>query len=117
MTKQEADEIFDSKGEDTLNKLLDYILIEQDYNKATEFIMQVVGCDEIIAKAMVLETIPTNTEQRPVQPPNQVTCPFCQSNNIHKISGTERAVSIVGLGIFSKKINKSFKCKNCGGTF
>lgn len=48
MTKQEADKIFDSKGEETLNELLDYILIEQDYNKATEFIMQVVGCDEIM---------------------------------------------------------------------
>lgn len=48
---------------------------------------------------------------------NTPHCPFCQSTNIHKISGTERAASIVGLGIFSKKINKSFKCKNCGGTF
>lgn len=44
-------------------------------------------------------------------------CPFCNSTNVHKISGTERAVSVIGLGLFSKKINKSFKCKNCGGTF
>ena len=44
-------------------------------------------------------------------------CPHCKSTNIAKISGTERAVSIIGLGIFSKKINKSFKCKDCGYTW
>lgn len=44
-------------------------------------------------------------------------CPHCQSTNIAKISGTERAMSVIGLGILSKKINKSFKCKNCGYTW
>ena len=43
MTKQEANDIFDSKGEDALDKLLDYILVEQNYNKATKFIMETVG--------------------------------------------------------------------------
>ena len=44
-------------------------------------------------------------------------CPHCQSTNISKISGAERAMSVIGLGILSKKINKSFKCKNCGYTW
>lgn len=44
-------------------------------------------------------------------------CPFCNSTDIKKITGTERAVSVIGLGLLSKKINKSFKCKKCGGTF
>lgn len=48
---------------------------------------------------------------------NVPKCPHCQSTNIAKISGTERAASIIGLGIFSKKINKSFKCKDCGYTW
>lgn len=48
---------------------------------------------------------------------NQVKCPFCQSTNVKKIGAGERAVSVIGLGLLSKKINKSFKCKNCGGTF
>lgn len=48
---------------------------------------------------------------------SQVTCPYCKSNNVRKISGTERAVSVIGLGLFSKKINKSFMCENCKGTF
>lgn len=44
-------------------------------------------------------------------------CPTCGSTNIKKITGTERAASVIGLGLLSKKINKSFKCKSCGGTF
>ncbi len=48
---------------------------------------------------------------------NKPHCPYCNSTNIKKISGTERFTSIAMLGIFSKKINKSFKCIKCGGTF
>lgn len=44
-------------------------------------------------------------------------CPTCHSKNIKRISGLERGASIVGLGIFSNKINKSFKCKHCGYTW
>lgn len=49
--------------------------------------------------------------------PNIPKCPICSSPNIEKIGALERGVSIATLGIFSKKINKSFKCKNCGYTF
>lgn len=41
-------------------------------------------------------------------------CPTCQSTDIQKIGTGERVASVAMLGIFSKKINKSFKCKNCG---
>ena len=44
-------------------------------------------------------------------------CPTCGSNVIQKIGAMERGASIVGLGIFSRKINKSFKCKSCGHTW
>ncbi|MCI8299906.1 MAG: hypothetical protein HFI69_06085 [Lachnospiraceae bacterium] len=44
-------------------------------------------------------------------------CPSCQSTQIRKIDVVERAGSIAFLGIFSGKINKSFKCKNCGYTW
>ena len=47
----------------------------------------------------------------------QPECPTCHSKNVQPISGIERGASIIGLGIFSKKINKSFKCKNCGYTW
>ena len=57
--------------------------------------------------------------QTPIVPSSKptITCPYCQSTNTKPISGTERAVSILGLGIFSKKINKSCKCLDCKCTW
>lgn len=45
---------------------------------------------------------------------NVPKCPTCNSENIEKIGVGERVVSVVTLGLFSNKINKTFKCKNCG---
>lgn len=44
-------------------------------------------------------------------------CPHCGSADIKSISGLNRGVSIAMWGVFSKKINKSFECKNCGYTW
>lgn len=44
-------------------------------------------------------------------------CPTCQSTNIRRMSELERGASILVFGIFSKKINKTFKCNNCGYTW
>lgn len=44
-------------------------------------------------------------------------CPTCGSTNVRKMSGIERGASIVAFGLFSKKINKTFKCGNCGYTW
>ena len=48
---------------------------------------------------------------------NTPKCPTCQSTNIHKIGELERGASIFVFGLFSKKINKSFKCNSCGYTW
>ncbi len=44
-------------------------------------------------------------------------CPTCGSSNVHKINGLERGASVMMLGLFSKKINKSYKCNNCNYTW
>ena len=44
-------------------------------------------------------------------------CPTCHSTNIRKMGGIKRGASIYAFGIFSKKINKTFKCGNCGYTW
>lgn len=44
-------------------------------------------------------------------------CPTCQSTNIRKIGGIERGASVATLGMLSNKINKTFKCNNCGCTW
>lgn len=48
---------------------------------------------------------------------NQPKCPTCGSTNVQKITGLERGISVATLGLFSKKINKSFKCNHCGYTW
>lgn len=44
-------------------------------------------------------------------------CPHCKSTNIKSISALNRGASIAMVGVFSKKINKSFECKSCGYTW
>ncbi len=48
---------------------------------------------------------------------NILKCPTCDSTNIRKMGGVEHGASIAAFGIFSKKINKTFKCGNCGYTW
>lgn len=59
------------------------------------------------------------TTQMQTQPINEYVpkCPTCQSTNIRKMGGVERGASIFAFGIFSKKINKTFKCNSCGYTW
>lgn len=54
----------------------------------------------------------------PTPPPApKIKCPTCGSTKTEKIGSIERAASVLGLGLFSKKINKTFKCKDCGYTW
>lgn len=48
---------------------------------------------------------------------NMPKCPTCCSLNVRHISNGERVASVGFFGIFSKKINKTFKCGNCGYTW
>lgn len=48
---------------------------------------------------------------------NMPKCPTCGSLNVKRIGGVERAASVGMFGLFSKKINKTFKCGNCGYTW
>lgn len=109
-----AAHIFSNDIDKSIRKIISFTNCteEEAYN-------YVIREQESLKKMQELSGLKVGADYKPSQHqlPNQVTCPFCQSTNVHKISATERAASIVGLGIFSKKINKSFKCKNCGGTF
>lgn len=59
----------------------------------------------------------TKAESKATTILNQPKCPTCQSTNIRKIGTIEGAVSILGLGLLSRKINKTWKCNNCGHTW
>lgn len=60
------------------------------------------------------EPRPIGIEQVAINVPH---CPTCNSTNVTRMSGLERAASVAVLGLFSKKINKSFKCNSCGYTW
>lgn len=48
---------------------------------------------------------------------NQPHCPYCNSTNLTKVSGTSRFASTLMFGIGSKKIGKQWKCNNCKSYF
>lgn len=62
-------------------------------------------------------TISSMKEKQQAIQASKIKCPNCHSTDVKRISGTERVASVVGLGLFSKKINKTYKCKNCKCTW
>lgn len=44
-------------------------------------------------------------------------CPTCGSMSVVKMGAFERGMSIAFGGIFSNKINKTFRCNQCGYTW
>ena len=61
-----------------------------------------------------IEALPTSI---PPQPPNTPRCPTCNSTDIKKIGGVDRAFSVAFWGLASSKIGKTFKCNHCGYTW
>ena len=53
----------------------------------------------------------------PPAPKPKPRCPTCGSTNVRRVDGLERAASILSIGLFSKKINKSYLCKDCKATW
>lgn len=48
---------------------------------------------------------------------SSVTCPYCKSPNVSKISTLGRGMSIGFFGLASSKIGKQWKCNNCKSNF
>lgn len=105
------------------------ILIEECVKSSPEFDEQLFNSrDEILAKenAKYDQAMKIGNAIRQGADPetafknngeNMPKCPTCGSTNVKKIATAERVASIGMLGLFSKKINKSFKCGNCGYTW
>lgn len=77
-------------------------------------------CLEIAKKIDNTKQIPDTLyikQQTKVEEKSTPKCPHCSSTNIKSLSGLDRGTSIAMLGIFSKKINKSFECCSCKYTW
>lgn len=95
---------------------LRYVSNDPSFMQAMEDLKQ----KDPIEYQLKLSQFKTQVEQQEssrIQNDNIPRCPHCKSTNIKKISGLNRGASIAMWGIFSKKINKSFECKNCGYTW
>lgn len=53
--------------------------------------------------------IPLNSNKQ-----NIPKCPTCQSTNIQKLSTTSKVLGVGLLGLASKTVGKTMKCKSCG---
>lgn len=107
---------------ESMNLTFDEMFVLQSISKNKSFWQAMIDLrqKDIIEYELKISQFRAQIEQqkRTVQQQNnQPHCPYCDSINIKKISGTERVASIAALSIFSKKINKNFKCKNCGVTW
>lgn len=106
----------------TYNISDDDILIMGDISKDKIFFQSMLKLKEEnpIEYQLKISQFKANIAQQKSSKPindNKPKCPTCGSTNIEKIGGIERGASVAMWGIFSKKINKSFKCKNCGYTW
>lgn len=139
MTIQEMIDTVNSNGDENftfcynLEKLIDNENIEE----AIAYIQKRFNCNQEIAnqcfiefKKQIYDEFKKIENENPLSPEqiaynnmvareslNKPKCPTCNSTNVQKISTGERVTSVAILGLFSKKINKSFKCKNCGHTW
>ncbi len=73
--------------------------------------------DKELSEERARARVKRNAEKQREAAANTLHCPTCGSTNIKKLDVVDRAVSVGFFGIFSNKINKSFKCKDCGCTW
>lgn len=85
------------------------------FNKISSYLLQIEKNKK--SKYIDYTSFHNNIPINPNNTKNTPKCPTCGSINIRKMSGVERGASIVAFGVFSKKINKTFKCGNCGYTW
>lgn len=136
MNYEEAKNYFDNQIESTEATKMLVIIAQNQTLKGMKFIQELTNCSDDDAQQLWCElskqygtkennpAIPDLTPQQIAQANaqaqellNKPKCPTCGSTNIKKMGGIERGASIAAFGLFSKKINKTFKCSNCGYTW
>ena len=113
------DEFLVGKSKMVINKNLKQQFINEDIKTSPEFYQYLFDHrDEILAKQSAEFDAKMAHGKAILEEQSRVPkCPTCQSTNIRKMGGIERGASIYAFGIFSKKVNKTFKCQNCGYTW
>ncbi len=75
-----------------------------------------IYCEEAVEnRKQRIRSIGTSSSS--LQTNNKMTCPYCKSTNITKISTLNRAVSIGAFGLASGKVGKQWHCNGCKSDF
>lgn len=118
-----------------LHFLLDNIETKEKMNK----LVRTIDCNSITAFKIIKEVEETKKipetlnfetrtqslkrqEQEKLQRQQQEQanlpkCPYCQSTNLKKITGSDRFISVGLFGLASKKVGKQWHCNNCKSDF
>lgn len=120
MTYDETKTILNKSPGLHLREITKY-LNQNNLEMAILYVQTQTGCDKEIATKIINEIIQTinrtNAQIVHIQSTPTITCPYCQSTDTKKISGTSRWVSTGLFGLASNKIGKNFHCNKCKADF
>lgn len=88
-------------------------IIQEELNNLGVY-TQIIDCEnnvKPIVSSLKHESSIT-TKSQPI-----ITCPYCGSINVIKVSTMSRITSTAAVGVASKKVGKQWKCNNCKSYF
>lgn len=102
----------------------------KDKLKSIEMLMEHFNCDFDEARVVIdctlnKEPVPVDMDPQQQERVNyeaseamrKVTCPYCGSVNVKKVSTISRMASVSFFGLGSKKVGKQWHCNNCKSDF
>lgn len=116
----QSEKIANVSGKMTVEDIITITSISKDVNFLEA--MSALHDTDIIEYESRMSQFRTQVQQQEQQKSSgststQVTCPYCHSTNVKKISGTSKAASVALWGIFSQKVRKNFHCNSCKSEF
>mgnify|MGYP000843824097 FL=1 len=73
--------------------------------------------DNVLNREPVLPDPDPIREAKAAESMRKVTCPYCGSVNVKKVSTISRMASVSFFGLSSKKVGKQWHCNNCKSDF
>ena len=113
MTYEEAMNILDSTPEESFNNIFAY---KDNIPMAILYVKNRTGCVQEVAEKIVFETLDGFQDIKPIEQLT-ITCPYCQSIDVKKITTTGRMFSMGFFGLASSKVGKQWHCNKCKSDF
>ncbi len=88
-----------------------YRYLDLTPNPADDFLYQLIESDFTL-ESFNGESLSEFNQKQSTMLASKPKCPMCGSTNISKIGSLNRAASIAGFGILSRKIGKQWQCNN-----